>query len=288
MKQVDPKEIAKLCLHLENHYKTQLQSTEHRWAIVSQWDIPEDSRVLELGCGQGDCTAVLADLVGPNGHVTAVDPGAPDYGGPFTLGQAQVHLSSGPLGESISWKRAFPIEFLNSDESGEYDIAVLVLCTWYFSTPSILTETLSALNKKAKRILIAEWDLSSGKPSTNAHVLAVLTQAALEVRKEETVSNVRTLFTPSTIEAAASEAGLKLEKASVLDTADDVLDGYWEVLAVKDEGFVKQIEKFVQNERERYLVKSMREALLGALKDVGGPKNVKSMGVWCGSFVRAQ
>ena len=53
---------------------------DHRLELVKFWDIKPGSRVLELGCGQGDCTVVLADAVGENGHVDAVDPGAPDYG----------------------------------------------------------------------------------------------------------------------------------------------------------------------------------------------------------------
>ena len=53
---------------------------EHRINLVKFWGITPGSRVLEIGCGQGDCTTVLADAVGPDGHVDAVDPGAPDYG----------------------------------------------------------------------------------------------------------------------------------------------------------------------------------------------------------------
>ena len=33
------------------------------------------AKIFELGCGQGACTAVLAEFIGPNGHITAVDPG---------------------------------------------------------------------------------------------------------------------------------------------------------------------------------------------------------------------
>jgi ubiquinone/menaquinone biosynthesis C-methylase UbiE len=46
---------------------------QHRLAIVSFWAIAPGSRVLELGCGQGDTTIALAH---------AVDPGSPDYGTP--------------------------------------------------------------------------------------------------------------------------------------------------------------------------------------------------------------
>jgi len=48
--------------------------------IVSGWDIPRGGKISEIGCGQVDCTAVLAELVGPEGHVTAIDPGPSDYG----------------------------------------------------------------------------------------------------------------------------------------------------------------------------------------------------------------
>jgi predicted methyltransferase len=57
---------------------------DHRLDLISFWGISPGSRVLEIGCGQGDCTVVLADAVGESGHVDAVDPGAPDYGRLFS------------------------------------------------------------------------------------------------------------------------------------------------------------------------------------------------------------
>jgi len=52
----------------------------HRLSLLSFWSIKPGSRILELGCGQGECTVALADAVGPDGHIDAVDPGSPDYG----------------------------------------------------------------------------------------------------------------------------------------------------------------------------------------------------------------
>ena len=65
---------------------------DHRVELVSFWDVKPGSRVLELGCGQGDCTVVIADAVGENGHVDAVDPGAPDYGEPRPLLTSSIAL----------------------------------------------------------------------------------------------------------------------------------------------------------------------------------------------------
>ena len=77
---------------------------QHRIALLNLWGsgaIFPGARVLELGCGQGTCTAVLAVAVGSEGWVDGVDPGSPDYGAPWTLAQAQAHLSKGSWGAGL-------------------------------------------------------------------------------------------------------------------------------------------------------------------------------------------
>lgn len=77
---LDVEDIAKLNLW-EPYFKVvPVNQTVHRVRLVQAWDILEGSCVLELGCGQGDCTAVLAAAVGESGHVTGVDPAPLDYG----------------------------------------------------------------------------------------------------------------------------------------------------------------------------------------------------------------
>ncbi|MEV6669497.1 methyltransferase domain-containing protein [Streptomyces sp. NPDC051162] len=66
--------------------EVQLTQTLYRAALVSSWGIPAGVRVLEVGCGQGDMTAVLAEAVGPQGRVVAVDIADSSYGTPVTLG----------------------------------------------------------------------------------------------------------------------------------------------------------------------------------------------------------
>ena len=48
--------------------------------VRTRLEISEGEKVLELGCGQGDATTVLASAVGETGHITAVDPGELTYG----------------------------------------------------------------------------------------------------------------------------------------------------------------------------------------------------------------
>jgi ubiquinone/menaquinone biosynthesis C-methylase UbiE len=72
--------IAACCLHDPKHLPIQLAQTDHRFRLALQWPIHAGSSVLEIGCGQGDCTAVLASIVGSSGHVTAIDPADLSYG----------------------------------------------------------------------------------------------------------------------------------------------------------------------------------------------------------------
>ena len=65
---------------IRNFAKTQLPQTAHRIEVVKAWEVELDGRnVLEIGCGQGDASVVLASAVG-QGRVTAWDPADPEYG----------------------------------------------------------------------------------------------------------------------------------------------------------------------------------------------------------------
>ena len=72
--------LAKLYPHSPEHLNVVRPQIEQRAQLVKTWDIQPGERVLEIGCGQGDCTLVLAAAVGDEGSVTAVDPASLDYG----------------------------------------------------------------------------------------------------------------------------------------------------------------------------------------------------------------
>jgi len=78
--QLDAASIASVSLHDPIHFKVQESQTLHRLDLLKQWNISSGSKVLELGCGQGDCTTVLASAVSEQGRVVAVDPADLDYG----------------------------------------------------------------------------------------------------------------------------------------------------------------------------------------------------------------
>jgi len=283
------KDIAALCAHGPNFGLTiQESQTQHRLDLISKWPFGAGSKILELGCGQGDCTAALAEMVGETGHVDAVDPAPLDYGSPFTLGQAHDHLSAGRLGNRITWIQAKPIDFLQSQSeknAPKYDVAVLAHCIWYFSSPEIILETLRALSTRARHICIAEWSLSSSVASRgSAHVLAVLAEAMLESHKPESSSNVRTVSSPVRIKALAEKAGLSLQSESVWSPTEGMHDGRWEVEAVLNPSFLTEVDTFVDNEREKAAILATYDAVKTATEEVGGVKAVQAMDVWCAVF----
>jgi predicted methyltransferase len=80
MSPLDARTIASFCLSDPAYPDSQIGQIEHRINLVEKWNIKDGDRVLELGCGQGDCTAALAAAVGDKGSVTAIDPAPSDYG----------------------------------------------------------------------------------------------------------------------------------------------------------------------------------------------------------------
>ncbi|CBY00126.1 hypothetical protein IAQ61_002679 [Plenodomus lingam] len=295
---LDSASIARLSLHDPSHFSIQHSQTLHRLKLLQHWKIPTGSKVLELGCGQGDSTTALACALGDQGKVVAVDPAELDYGSPYTLGQAQDHISQGPLGSQITWVQKTPIDYLSSlpspsttslpshSDSKVFDATVLAHCLWYFSSPSLILSTFRALKQHSKRLHLAEWSLVATHPSAQPHVLAALTQAALECRKSESISNVRTVLGPKRLTELALAAGWQLENEVRVQGEEGLLDGQWEVSACLASSFEKEVEEQVGDERERGVVLALRDACEASLDGVqGGRKEVKVMDVWVASFI---
>lgn len=65
----DAPRITSYSLHDLKRPEVEIGQAEHRIDLVNRWNIAPGSRVLEIGCGQGNATAVLADVVGEGGSV---------------------------------------------------------------------------------------------------------------------------------------------------------------------------------------------------------------------------
>jgi hypothetical protein len=163
---------------------------------------------------------------------------------------------------------------------------VLAHCLWYFPSPSLILSTFRALKQHSKRLLLAEWSLVATHPSAQPHVLAAVTQAALECHKPKSDSNIRTVLGPKRLTELALAAGWELENEARVQPKEGLLDGQWEVSACLSSTFEKQLEEHVHGERERSVVLALRDACEASLEGVqGGQNEVRAMDVWVASFL---
>ncbi|PNY25258.1 Uncharacterized protein TCAP_04808 [Tolypocladium capitatum] len=265
------------------HLAMEVAQAEHRIQLVNFWRIPAGSRVLEIGCGQGTCTAVLAEAVGPEGRVEAVDPGPPDYGTPYTLAQAQAHISAGPVGGRVAWHAAEPTEFLARNADERWDFAVMAHCIWYFASPETLAAMLSALRGRVDALLVAEYALTATEKAAVPHVLAAIARASLVAHNKASEENIRCLLSPGSIKCAAQAGGWNLDRECVVVPGQGLLDGHWETSTVKSKAFMEEVDAHIHDSVVEAMLRSSRDAVIGALAALDG-KKARTMDVWVARF----
>jgi hypothetical protein len=226
---------------------------------------------------------VLANAVGPKGHVDAIDPASLDYGAPETLGQAQNRISQSEIGSRITWYQSSPLDFLASVKHDTYDVAILCHSLWYFASPTSIAETLRALKGKTRRLCIAEYALSATHPGAVPHVLAALTRYSLEIHNPASDENIRTALAPSAIRAIAESVGWRLASDKTVVPDEDLQDGKWETKSVLTDAFLEQVKQHIEDENINTVLFSMREAVKNAVQALG-EKPVRTMDVWTAVF----
>lgn len=213
----------------------QLRQTKFRMDLVKSWGIAEGSRILEIGCGQGDMTLVLADAVGDSGYVMAVDIAAPDYGAPLTVGESARFLKGGELGNRMDFRFEFDVlDWANTFDEFEFDTIVMAHCTWYWESLEKLEETFRRIRPWADRLCLSEWDLQPQSIDQLGHLLAVLIQGQMEAYKSQSQANVRTPYSRETLLHLLQETGWQVDSQALTD-ASELDDARWEIDACLSE-----------------------------------------------------
>jgi SAM-dependent methyltransferase len=221
--------------------------TGHRLKLVEFWGIKEGNHVLEIGCGQGDTTAVLAYTVGEKGMVHGIDIATPDYGAPVTLGEAAEYLRKSPLGKQL--KIDFNVDILSPKvdfPADSFDYIIFSHCSWYLKSFAELEAIFQKTRKWGKKLCFAEWDARVQSIEQYPHFLAVLIQSHYECFKENSSANVRTLFTPADVRRIAEKANWSISQETSI-YSPDLQDGEWEVaMALTEYQQISLSEKLTQ------------------------------------------
>ncbi|MGN7478228.1 class I SAM-dependent methyltransferase [Solibacillus silvestris] len=213
------------CMKIIGDDTIQRTQLTHRLELVNAFQLDKGMKVLEIGCGQGDTTIVLADAVGPAGHVVAIDIAPKEYGAPITLGEAAEAISKSSLGQIIDFH--YETDFLQFDAEEKFDVVVLSHCSWYFQSTGLLESYMQKLKQIAHRICFAEWDIDYKHFGQRAHFYAA-NISALYTAYVENEGNIQNLFHKKQIKELLQTAGFTITKEQTVD-ASYLQDGGWEV-----------------------------------------------------------
>ena len=249
------------CMKIIGNDTIQRIQLTHRIELVKTFQLKEGMNVLEIGCGQGDTTVVLADAVGQTGRVVAIDIAPPDYGAPITLGEAAEIILKSPLGQRINIY--YETDFLQMDFEQKFDVVVLSHCSWYFDSIELLKEYMQKIKQVADRICFAEWDIDYTMNAQRAHFCAA-NIAVLYTAFTENEGNIQNLFHKTQIKELMLSEGFRIHLEQTVD-ASYLQDGGWEIdysnyLLREFPELPTQIQSLIQS--YAYLMNEQKEAPL--------------------------
>jgi SAM-dependent methyltransferase len=261
-------ELAREMLLYRNYPVIQRAQTAIRVQLVQFWGIPPGAKVLEIGCGQGDLTVVLADAVGANGMVTALDPGNPDYGAPVSIGESTTHIAAGKYGAIVDFQLGQdPLNAGDELQKAKFDFVVFGHCSWYFDRNSILKEMLASAQQWAPVLCLSDWDLCPGNSHQFAHSLSVLLHGLVESYRCKSLENVRSPYAVVELLELLHDIGWICE-AQTRIPCPELMDGSWEIESCVNDA-VTCAKKSGVPDRVLGILKSGTELLRAVSKQYG-------------------
>src|SRR5262249_19222759 len=163
--------------------------------LANMWRPGIGAHIIEIGCGQGETTVVLASMVGASGHVLAVDNGPAEYGRPVTLGEAHAYIKAAALGNYIEFLLSTDLLDPHIDfPENVFDLVVFSQSSCYMSSTPELHRLFARVRPWARLLGYAEWDARPRHLCQLPHLFAVLLQAnAHSIAPQTSTANVRSL-----------------------------------------------------------------------------------------------
>lgn len=123
----------------------------HGTKALSLYPPPIGSRVLDVGCGFGDATAELAQLIGPGGHAHGVDV-APQF-----VASAQK--------EYVVANASFSVADVQFDDlGGPYDYVFSRFGVMFFANPGAAMRNIRASMEPGGRLVMVVWRVREDNP----------------------------------------------------------------------------------------------------------------------------
>lgn len=270
---------------------------QHRNNIIDKFNIEEGSSILEIGCGQGDATYVLASKIGDNGIVVGIDIADRDYGSPMTLGQSLDLLLKSKLRSRINIK-------LNTDLSKDttwnefkeeypnlFDYIFLIHSSWYMESDIKLKKLLNKLYKLGKKLCFVEYDPEPKYFEQIPHYISSIIQSELYFLRNLYIKddnkynpNIKTIITPKKIKDICYEIGWKNIINEFEINTENLQDGKWEISECLSEHFkkyIKELESIIDDDKHKNIINHLyvQIDILNNMK-----KNNKSLTTKCIMF----
>ena len=179
---------------------------DHRCRLAEFWQIPDGAHVLEVGCGRGFTTTVLATAVGSQGKVIAIDTQPLEKG---SWHQWSSKLLNSVVGSRVQY--CFGTDLLEPSvtfEDGSFELAVFSHSPFFLTSPQVLAALFRRVRPWSKRLAYAEYDLQPRDLAQTPHMLDFLTQAYLILlAPEESKGSVHSLLLPSEARQMAEQGG---------------------------------------------------------------------------------
>lgn len=121
-----------------------------RQEIVRKLDIQPGDRVLDLGCGPGLWTQLLADAVGPSGRIVGIDFDS------YLLAHAGRITRESHPGHDISFRQMDFSDVGTLDET--FDVVFFSNCFCYLPDPSTMVGSMTRVTRPGGRIIGRNWD----------------------------------------------------------------------------------------------------------------------------------